>query len=435
MCIFPYKTKGKEIIILKKFGNTKYMTIAVYVFLTLLFAVVCVFIGLRFDKTRELLSKFIDICSPLIYGAGFAYILNPLLRFYEEILLKPRRGTKSMSHTLRRIFSVILTFLSLGILLSLFLWMILPHLTESITDLVDKFPDYIASLQSLADSIAAKGGVLADAVETALTYINNFIDQSYDLLKEYLPLITAYLQTIAGAVLDVVLGLVFAVYFLFAKENLAAQTKKVLHAIFSDKRYQSIIEVVTLANRTFGRYFTGAILDSLLVGIICFILMTIVGLPYASLISVIIAVTNIIPIFGPFIGAIPSTVILFVANPLYAVYFVIMILVLQQIDGNIIVPKIHGASTGLAPVWVISAITIMSGFFGLIGMFIGVPLFSVIYTVIKQRTEHRLREKNLTTKTVDYATPEGRAFFEKEEKPKKDSCLTRISARLGKKKK
>ena len=200
---------------MKKLGNTKYMTIAVYVFLTLLFAVVCVFIGIHFDRTRALLSKFIDICSPLIFGAGFAYILNPLLRFYEEVLLKPRRGKKSLSRTMRRIFSVILTFLSLGILLSLFLWMILPHLTESITDLVDKFPDYITSLQSLANTIAAKGGVLADAVETALTYINNFIDQSYDLLKEYLPLITGYLQTIAVAVLDVVLGLVFAVYFLF----------------------------------------------------------------------------------------------------------------------------------------------------------------------------------------------------------------------------
>lgn len=420
---------------MKKLGNTKYMTIAVYVFLTLLFAVVCVFVGIHFDKTRALLSKFVDICSPLIFGAGFAYILNPLLRFYEEVLLKPRRGKKSMSRTMRRIFSVILTFLSLGILLSLFLWMILPHLTESITDLVDKFPDYIASLQSLANTIAAKGGVLADAVETALTYINNFIDQSYDLLKEYLPLITDYLQTIAVAVLDVVLGLVFAVYFLFAKENLAAQTKKILHAIFSDKTYHSIIEIVTLANRTFGRYFTGAILDSLLVGIICFIFMAILGLPYASLISVIIAVTNIIPIFGPFIGAIPSALILFVANPLYAIYFVIMILVLQQIDGNIIVPKIHGASTGLAPVWVISAITIMSGFFGLIGMFIGVPLFSVIYTIIKQRTERRLREKNLATATIDYMSAEGRAFYEKEEKPKKPGIFIRMKMRFHKKKK
>ena len=419
---------------MKKLGNTKYMTIAVYVFLTLLFAVVCVFIGIHFDRTRALLSKFIDICSPLIFGAGFAYILNPLLRFYEEVLLKPRRGKKSLSRTMRRIFSVILTFLSLGILLSLFLWMILPHLTESITDLVDKFPDYITSLQSLANTIAAKGGVLADAVETALTYINNFIDQSYDLLKEYLPLITGYLQTIAVAVLDVVLGLVFAVYFLFAKENLAAQTKKILHAVFSDKMYHSIIEIVTLANRTFGRYFTGAILDSLLVGIICFIFMAILGLPYASLISVIIAVTNIIPIFGPFIGAIPSALILFVANPLYAVYFVIMILVLQQIDGNIIVPKIHGASTGLAPVWVISAITIMSGFFGLIGMFIGVPLFSVIYTIIKQRTERRLREKNLATETVSYMSDEGRAFYETEEKPKKPSIFSRMKTSLRKKK-
>ena len=433
---FLTQFEGKELLFLKKFGNTKYTTIAVYVFLTLLFAVLCVFIGIHFEKAKNLITKFVDICSPLIFGAGFAYILNPLTRFYEEKLLKPRRGKKSLSRTLRRILAILLTFLSLGILFSLFLWMILPHLVESITDLIDKFPDYIRSVQSLADSIAAHGGIFADAIETALTYINTFIDQSYDLLKEYLPLITGYLQTIAVAVLDVVLGFVFAIYFLFAKENLAAQVKKILHAIFSDKSYQSITEVFTLADKTFSRYFTGAILDSLLVGIICFIFMTILGLPYASLISVIIAVTNIIPIFGPFIGAIPSALILFVASPLYAIYFVVLILVLQQIDGNIIAPKIHGASTGLAPVWVITSITIMSGFFGIVGMFVGVPLFSVVYTIIKQRTERKLREKNLSTATMEYMSPEVRKYYEKpEDTEKKPGIFRHIGARFGKKKK
>ena len=415
--------------------NRKYATVAVYVLLVLLFAVCCVFLFLNFEKAHGLFARFIDICYPLIYGAGMAYILNPLMKFYEEKLFCARRGRKGLPYTLRRVFSVILTMLSLGVLLSLFLWMILPHLIESITDLVNKFPDYITSLQDLADSISAKGGIFADAIESVLTSINTFVDRSYDLLKEYLPKITGYLQTVAGTVLDVVLGFVFSIYFLFAKENLAAQAKKVLRALVSEKTQTSIIEVCVLTDKTFTRYFTGAILDSLLVGIICFILMAIIGLPYSSLISVVIGVTNVIPIFGPVIGAIPSAFILFVANPIYAIYFIILILVLQQIDGNIIAPRIHGASTGLAPVWVITSITIMSGFFGFIGMFIGVPLFSVVYTLVKQRTERRLTEKKLATETLNYMDEKDRRYFQKKEKSKqKPSFLNRVKSIFTKKK-
>ncbi len=387
-----------------------------YVFLVLLFAVCCVFIFLKFESVRDFLSRFIDICSPLIYGAVIAYFLNPIMKIFEEKVFRPRNGRKGTSRTARRVLSVLATFLSFFLVLSLFLWMILPHLGESVTDLINKFPDYIKALQALADSISEKGGIFAEAIETALTYINNFIDRSYDLLKELLPKITGYIQTVASAVLDVVLGFVFSIYFLFAKENIAAQAKKILHALLSEKSYRSVTEICTLTDKTFGRYFTGAILDSLLVGLICMIFMSIFRMPYSSLISVIIAVTNIIPIFGPFIGAIPSAFILFVASPIYAIYFVILILVLQQIDGNIIAPRIHGASTGLSPVWVITSITIMSGFFGFVGMFVGVPLFSVFYTLIKQRTENKLKTKNLATDTLDYMDDERRAYYEKAEK-------------------
>ena len=147
--------------------------------------------------------------------------------------------------------------------------------------------------------------------------------------------------------------------------------------------------------------------------------MTILGMPYAPLISVIIAATNVIPFFGPFIGAIPSALILFVANPIYAVYFAIMVLVLQQIDGNIIAPRIHSASTGLDPVWVIVSITLMSGLFGFVGMFIGVPLFSVLYTLVKEQVEMRLAKKSLPLETVNYMSELGRAYCKKPEKEKK----------------
>lgn len=399
--------------------NRKYFTIAIYSLIVLLVGIGFVFLLWNFSTVKLYISKILDICSPIMYGALIAYILNPLMKIFEEKVFKNRKAEEGLSRTARRIVSVIMTFLSFFVLLALFVWMILPQLTNSIKDLGDKFPSYLQSVEDLAHSIAASGGALATAIESLLTTINEFIDNSYDLLKQYLPVITSMLQSVALGALDIVLGIVFSIYFLMAKESIAAQTKKFIRAIFKETTYENILRIVSLTDNTFGKYFTGAIIDSFLVGVVCFILMTILRLPYAPLISVVIGVTNVIPYFGPFIGAIPSAIILFVANPIYAVYFVVMILVLQQIDGNIIAPRIHSSSTGLAPVWVIVAVTLMSGILGFIGMFIGVPLFSVIYTLIKEQVEKHLAKKSLPLKTVDYMSEMGRAYCEKPEKEKK----------------
>ena len=399
--------------------NRKYFTIAIYSLIVLLVGIGFVFLLWNFSTVKLYISKILDICSPIMYGALIAYILNPLMKIFEEKVFKNRKAEEGLSRTARRIVSVIMTFLSFFVLLALFVWMILPQLTNSIKDLGDKFPTYLQSVEDLAHSIAASGGALATAIESLLTTINEFIDNSYDLLKQYLPVITSMLQSVALGALDIVLGIVFSIYFLMAKESIAAQTKKFNLAIFKETTYENILRIVSLTDNTFGKYITGAIIDSFLVGVVCFILMTILRLPYAPLISVVIGVTNVIPYFGPFIGAIPSAIILFVANPIYAVYFVVMILVLQQIDGNIIAPRIHSSSTGLAPVWVIVAVTLMSGILGFIGMFIGVPLFSVIYTLIKEQVEKHLAKKSLPLKTVDYMSEMGRAYCEKPEKEKK----------------
>lgn len=400
--------------------NRKYFTIAIYALIVMLVVIGFIFFLINFDETMSFLSKVLDIISPIMYGALIAYILNPLTKFFEEKVFRSRKKfSESLSRTARRLLSVAMTFISFLILISLFVWMLLPQLTASIKDLGDKFPSYLQAVEDLAHSIASSGGAIATAIESLLTTVNEFIDNSYDLLKQYLPMLTTMIQSVAIGALDIILGFVFAIYFLLAKEHLLAQIKKILRAIFKENTYQNILRIVSLTDNTFGKYFTGAILDSILVGIICFILMTILGMPYAPLISVIIAATNVIPFFGPFIGAIPSALILFVANPIYAVYFAIMVLVLQQIDGNIIAPRIHSASTGLDPVWVIVSITLMSGLFGFVGMFIGVPLFSVLYTLVKEQVEMRLAKKSLPLETVNYMSELGRAYCEKPEKEKK----------------
>ena len=404
---------------LKPYQNRKYLTLAVYAGIVLCASVALVFLFLNLDTIGTFVSKFIDVCMPLIYGAFIAYMLNPLVKLFEEKLFRPKTTTDGLSHTAKRTLSVAMAMLSLFLFLALFIWMIAPQLVISIQDIALKFPDYLQELQDLATSFAKNGGFIADAVESLLASINTFMDRSYELLQEYLPKITGYLQTFATAVFDIILGLVFAVYFLCAKDHLAAQAKKLAQAILNEKYYEKLVNIITLTDKTFGKYFVGAILDSLLVGFICFLLVQLFGMPYAPLIGVVIGITNIIPIFGPFIGAIPSAIILFVHNPAYAFYFAIMILVVQQIDGNIIAPRIHGASTGLAPVWIITAITIMSGLFGIVGMFIGVPCFSVLYTLAKQYVEGKLEKKSFSTDTLAYMNKDARKYYQTNDSPKK----------------
>ena len=411
-------------------NNRKYLTIAVYTAIVLCLGVFLVFFFINLDTVKTFFSKFFDVCTPLIYGAFIAYILNPLVKVFEEKLFRPRKNKDGISHTARRALAVATAMLSLFLFLALFVWMIVPQLIISIQDIALKFPDYLKDLTDIARSLAENGGVIAEAVESLIASINSFMDRSYELLQEYLPLVTGYLQSFATAVFDIILGIVFAIYFLCAKEHLAAQAKKLSQAILSEQNYEKILGIITLTDKTFGKYFVGAILDSLLVGFICFLLVQLFGMPYAPLIGVVIGITNIIPIFGPFIGAIPSAIILFVHNPMYAVYFAIMILVIQQIDGNIIAPRIHGASTGLAPVWIITAITIMSGFFGIVGMFIGVPIFSVLYTLAKQFVEARLEKKSFSTDTIAYMNKDARKYYKTNDAPKKsikEECRSLIS--------
>jgi predicted PurR-regulated permease PerM len=404
---------------LKPYQNPKYITIAVYTAFVLLSTVSIIFLFLNLDIVSAFFKKLLAIFAPLLYGACIAYALNPLMKFYEEKVFRPRRKNSKLLRSTRRGLSVSAAILSVILFLTLFIAMIIPQLKTSIQDLIEKFPQYVESLEALVEKLAQGNGFVAGIVNAAIAYVNDFASNSHDLLQEYLPMLKDILQSVASVLLDVVLGFVFAAYFLCAKEYIIAQTKKIMKSLCSEKYYGKLAYFFSLTDKTFGKYFVAAILDSMLVGFICFLLVQIAGMPYAPLIGVVIGITNIIPIFGPFIGAIPCALILFVCKPSYAIIFGIMILIVQQIDGNIIVPRIHGSSTGLPPVWIIVSITIMSGLFGFIGMFIGVPCFSVIYMLIKQYIEDRLEKKSFATDTIAYMNPDEKARFLSKEKPPK----------------
>ena len=204
---------------------------------------------------------------------------------------------------------------------------------------------------------------------------------------------------------DVIIGLIIAIYFLFSKEKFCAQCKKAAYAILPRRRADGLIRNTRETSTVFGSFITGQLIDALIVGILCFIGMSILQLPYPPMISVIVAITNVIPFFGPYIGAIPSAILILLVNPLQAVYFVIFIIILQQIDGNIICPRILGETIGLNGFWIIFAIVVFGALFGFVGMIIGVPTFAMLYTWLKRWISRRLGKRNMPDDTLAYSVP------------------------------
>ena len=232
--------------------------------------------------------------------------------------------------------------------------------------------------------------------------VSNFFKTSDTIFNTVLDYLTQFGSSLFTGVKDVFLGFFISIYMLTSKERLHAQVRRLTAALFKEKTRNHLLRYTRIANKTFGGFFIGMIFDAMLVAVLTFIMTTIFRVPYAILVSVIVGITNIIPVFGPFIGAIPSAFIIFVNNPIKALVFLIIILVIQQIDGNIIAPKVLGSSTGISSLAVIIAIIIMGAYFGIAGMIIGVPAFAMIITVCNEIIESKLKSKGLPTNTTDY---------------------------------
>ena len=283
------------------------------------------------------------------------------------------------------------------------LMMLVPQLVTSIQELVLTMGEKMDALTSWVQRLVNNSqleGQIEKLTQEGFAYLENWLKERIlnngdDMIAQ----LTTGVVNVVKSIFNIIVGLIVAVYVLMTKERFVGQAKKIIYAIFRPKAGNVIMEVCRKADEVFIGYFLGYIIDSLIVGCICFVGMSIIGLPYAPLISVVVGVTNIIPYFGPYIGAIPSAILIFLVNPIQAVYFLIMILVIQQVDGNIIAPKILGNSTGLSPFWVVFAILLMGGCFGIVGMIFGVPVFAMIYYLVKRVVDHFLRRKKLPTDT------------------------------------
>lgn len=369
------------------------------------------FILKNFEDVKGLWKTALDILRPFTFGLIFAYLLNGPLMFFEKHLnfvekTKPRK-------VLKRVIAIIATWIATIAVMSAFFYIVMPDVTKSINVLINNIPNYLSNLQSLVKTVSETYNFEAPFIDYFLEFkISSEVFAT--LLKEYGEELLPQLANIAnisvqigGVVFDIVIAIILSVYMMFSKETLIAQLKKALYAILKKETAAKLVRIARESHRIFSGFINGKLLDSLIIGILCFIGMSIIGFEFTMLISFIIGCTNVIPFFGPFLGAIPSVLILLMVDPWQAVWFTIFVFVLQQLDGNVIGPKILGDSTGLPALWVMFAILVGGGIFGIIGMFVGVPAFAVIYKFTKEYLENKLNEKNLPEKTESYKVIRG----------------------------
>lgn len=412
--------------------NTKYAQISRYAVLVL-FSVILFFLLIsNLAGVKSFLDTVFTVLSPLIYGFIIAYILSPFQRFCEEKILRFRHGSK-VEKRLKRPLSVLFSMLLLFLVLALLVGLVIPQVGRSFLELETQISGYITAAQNLVDKFI-RDFPLFNGQYNNLSEFMDVNEISTDL-KSLISTLYGYLESLGNQVLayagrfvievkNALIGTIVAVYLLLAKEKLIAKCKRIAAALLDRRRYLNLVYLMRFTNKTIGGFLLGKIIDSAIIGLLTFIVMSIVGMPFTPLISVIIGVTNIIPFFGPFIGAIPSAFIIFIAEPKMTLWFILMIFVIQQLDGNVIGPKILGDSTGLSALGVLVSITIAGGFFGFAGMILGVPAAAVICALVHQKTDARLRAKKAETELEYYMTDPPERDFEKEpifiEKPQSE---------------
>lgn len=366
--------------------------------LSIAFYFVCNNIRFLFDSVRSVWG----LLSPFAMGFGFAYLLIRPLKLVETLLerwaLKGRVKPKA-----RRSISILIVLILVAVFLTAVFSFVLPQLLESLSTLTNSLPGYVRGFENLINSLLVSSGMSENLYEAMAPYWKKILEYLSGFLSQLAPWIINLTMQLASKVLNTFVTLIVAIYFLYNKELFAMQLKKTLYAILPCRIMEGLIDTMKIVDETFGGYINGQLLDAIIVGTITALSMTVVRLPYALLVGVIVACTNVIPMVGPIIGAIPSTfIILMAGKPLQALIFVVLILIIQQIDGNILVPKIVGDSTGLSGFWVLFAIILAGGLFGIGGIVLCVPTLSVLFKLLKIWVEYSLRKRKLPTATSAY---------------------------------
>ena len=397
---------------MKNFLEKKYVQIGVTAFCVIAASLLFYFGIFHTASITKGLKAIYNILTPIVYAAAISYVLWPLIRFMEKSIIyricekKNWKPSEKVRHGIRMI-CVIVTLLLFFFGIYGLLSMLIPELINSITNIIDNLPRYINNIEKWLTNLLKNypeleensSMIFSTVTARAETWLTN------DLLPKINLLVASFSTGFMGALVflkNFLIGAMISIYLLYGKESYVAQGKRLLYCLFSTQTTNNIIRDLQYVDKTFGGFIIGKVLDSLIIGILCYIGTTILNLPYALLVSVIVGVTNVIPFFGPYIGAVPSAVLILLVNPIQCIYFVIFILLLQQFDGNFLGPKILGGSTGLSSFMVIVAILVGGGLFGISGMFVGVPACAIICTVIRNGIQSRLEKKKMPIDLESY---------------------------------
>lgn len=369
--------------------------------------ILCAFVLFKMPVIISVLKGITEILKPLLYGVVFAYLLAPLCNKIEEKLFQifPKAKTKA-----RRFICFIAIVISLCVAIAviwLIIMMIIPQVWDSVMKIIQMVPQKLIVVNNWIEHMLENQPELQAYFEEFSSQAESNIDSllNVDTIQKVQSIINSLsvqLFGVLGVVKNIFLGLLISAYLLGSRKLFGAQAGLILHGVFSDKWAKIIEEEIRYTDKMFNGFLVGKIIDSAIIGLLCFAGTSIMGFEAPAFISVIIGITNIIPFFGPFIGAIPCGLLLLLENPMHCLYFIIFIFVLQQLDGNVIGPKILGNTTGVSSFWVLFAILLFGGMWGVVGMVIGVPLFAVIYDIIRKLVYRGLRKHKRESMITDY---------------------------------
>lgn len=396
--------------------KNRYFLLGLTIFLAGAALISVYYILFHSNKLANVFKFIANISMPVVYGFVLAYVLIPALNFFEGKVVVPfcrkcKVDINAQKNRIRAVSVAITACISIFVVY-IFIYMFVSQIVPSIQDIIANFDTYtsngIAYINKIFEDNPNFRDFFNNAVKTYSSDLESWLNNSLvPKISTIVMNVSLSVISILGFLWDFIIGFILSIYILHSKDVFAGQAKKITYSLFSLEKADRILQDVRFIHKTFTGFISGKVIDSFIIGLICFAGTSILGIPYAALVSVIIGVTNIIPFFGPFLGAIPCSVLIFVVapmEPLHTVYFIIFILLLQQFDGNILGPKILGDSTGLGSFWVIFAITIFGGIMGVPGMIIGVPTFAVIFAMIRRFVNNKLAKKGLPIDRDEYTT-------------------------------
>ena len=384
--------------------NKKYTTIAVYALIVILISIGFYQIVSQINIFKTRLNTSLRIFTPFIIGFVMAYLFNFIMKFYENKLLD--RGSFklffSRNKKMKRIVGILITYVTVLIILYIFSNFIFPQIISSISGLLNNIPYYIDETSELLENIGNRLSLPEEYSDIILKKWDEILKLAISYVDSLIPKFANLIKNLLSSIWNIILGIIVSIYLLMDKENFIGLMKKTLAAILPEEKCMGLVILSRRAHVIFSKFLGGKILDSVIIGILTFIILKLVKMPFTILVSFIVGLTNIIPFFGPFIGAVPSFIIILFESPIKAVWFILIIIVIQQIDGNIIGPKILGDSLGISAFWILFSLMITGKLFGFVGLLIGVPLFTFVYSILKDAVEEKLRKKGLPTNTRDY---------------------------------